>query len=73
MRIVIQRVKSGAVTVDGTAVGSIGSGLVCYVGISRDDTPDDLEHMFVVAALSLGQSCNEADFFVSVWLLGGAS
>ena len=42
---VIQRVKSGRVSVDGKVVGEIEAGLVCYVGISRDDTPDDLEHL----------------------------
>ena len=49
MRIVIHRVKSGRVVVDGKEVGTTGGpGLVCYVGINRDDKPEDLEHMFVV-------------------------
>lgn len=46
MRIVIQRVTKGSVEVDGKEVGSTGPGLVCYVGINRDDTAEDMEHMF---------------------------
>ena len=50
MRIVIQRVTSGRVEVEGKEVGTTGGpGLVCYVGINRDDTQDDLEHMFVLS------------------------
>lgn len=43
MRVVLQRVKSGSVSVDGKIVGQIGKGLVCLVGIARDDTEDDAE------------------------------
>lgn len=47
MRIVIQRVTKSSVEVDGKEVGStMGPGLVCYVGINRDDTAEDMEHMF---------------------------
>jgi D-aminoacyl-tRNA deacylase len=38
MRAVIQRVRRGAVLVDGQAVGQIGAGLVVLVGATRDDT-----------------------------------
>ena len=44
MKIVVQRVTSGKVTVEGEVVGSIGRGLVCYVGINREDTPEDAEY-----------------------------
>lgn len=44
MRIVLQRVKSGKVTVGEEVVGSIGPGIVCYVGVNRDDTPEDAEY-----------------------------
>ncbi|TMW62914.1 hypothetical protein Poli38472_005532 [Pythium oligandrum] len=43
MRVVLQRVTSGSVRVDGEIVGQIGKGLVCLVGIGRDDTEDDAE------------------------------
>lgn len=44
MKIVLQRVTSGRVTVGEEVVGSIGPGLVCYVGVNRDDTPEDAEY-----------------------------
>ncbi|KDO35692.1 D-tyrosyl-tRNA(Tyr) deacylase [Saprolegnia parasitica CBS 223.65] len=43
MKLVIQRVTSGGVKVDGQTVGSISKGVVCLVGIGRDDTEDDAE------------------------------
>ena len=38
MKVIIQRVLSGSVTVEGVSVGSIGPGLVILLGISREDT-----------------------------------
>ncbi|KAJ0412818.1 hypothetical protein ATCC90586_002448 [Pythium insidiosum] len=43
MRVVLQRVTSASVRVDGEVVGQIGKGLVCLVGITRDDTEEDAE------------------------------
>ncbi|OQR84059.1 D-Tyr-tRNA(Tyr) deacylase [Achlya hypogyna] len=43
MKLVIQRVTSGGVKVDGQTVGSISKGVVCLVGIGRDDTEEDAE------------------------------
>ena len=37
MRLVLQRVKEASVTVEGEAVGSIGTGLVVLVGFGADD------------------------------------
>jgi D-tyrosyl-tRNA(Tyr) deacylase len=37
MRVLLQRVKSGKVSVDGRTVASIGPGLVILVGIGRED------------------------------------
>lgn len=45
MRVVVQRVKSGSVTVDGTLVSEIGKGIVCLVGICERDTPADAQWM----------------------------
>jgi D-tyrosyl-tRNA(Tyr) deacylase len=38
MRALIQRVSSASVTVDGTTVGAIGSGLLVLLGVTHDDT-----------------------------------
>ncbi len=45
MRVVIQRVKSSQVTVNGEIVGKIGRGLNLLVGISESDTDAELEWM----------------------------
>jgi D-tyrosyl-tRNA(Tyr) deacylase len=45
MRAVIQRVTSGNVTVDGNITGSIGKGFVVLLGVSENDTPDDVVYM----------------------------
>lgn len=41
MRAVVQRVSSARVEVAGKPVGSIGAGLLAFVGIARDDVDDD--------------------------------
>lgn len=38
MKLVLQRVKHGQVTVDGTVVGKIEHGFVALVGVTHDDT-----------------------------------
>ena len=43
MKLVIQRVKRAAVSVDGGVVGEIGKGLVVFLGISKTDTLDILQ------------------------------
>jgi D-tyrosyl-tRNA(Tyr) deacylase len=40
LRVLIQRVTEGRVTVDGEVVGAIDAGLVLLVGIGDDDTAD---------------------------------
>ncbi len=45
MRAIVQRVKDAVVTVEGRHVGSIDKGLLVYVGVSPDDTGDDVEYM----------------------------
>jgi D-aminoacyl-tRNA deacylase len=40
MRLVLQRVTSASVRVDGEVVGSIGLGLVVLVGVREGDTPE---------------------------------
>lgn len=43
MRIVIQRVKSASVTVDGRLISAIGAGLMVLVGVENEDTEADAE------------------------------
>jgi D-tyrosyl-tRNA(Tyr) deacylase len=45
MRVVLQRVKSSQVSVDGQVVGQIGPGLNLLVGISSQDTEAELDWM----------------------------
>jgi len=43
MRAILQRVKRGAVSVDGQVVGAISAGLVALVGTTHDDGPAQAE------------------------------
>eukprot|EP01138_Halocafeteria_seosinensis_P003801 gb/GECG01003887.1/.p1 GENE.gb/GECG01003887.1/~~gb/GECG01003887.1/.p1 ORF type:complete len:182 (+),score=25.62 gb/GECG01003887.1/:1-546(+) len=42
MRAVVQKVLEGSVIVEGSEVASIGRGLVCLIGIARDDKYEDM-------------------------------
>jgi D-tyrosyl-tRNA(Tyr) deacylase len=43
MRLVLQRVRRGRVTVDGLEVAAIGGGLVILAGVGHGDTPEQAE------------------------------
>ena len=45
MRAVIQRVNRSSVNVDGNVIGEIGPGLCLLIGITHDDSDDDLEYI----------------------------
>lgn len=45
MRAVLQRVTRSKVVVDGEIVGSIGKGLNVLLGISKDDTMEDIPYL----------------------------
>ena len=45
MRIVIQRVKSASVDIDGARQSEIGEGLLVLLGIEDRDTDDDIEYL----------------------------
>ncbi len=43
MRVVVQRVKSACCVVDGAVTGQIGIGLLCFVGIGKNDSAEDVK------------------------------
>ncbi|MCC6614197.1 MAG: D-tyrosyl-tRNA(Tyr) deacylase [Anaerolineae bacterium] len=45
MRVVLQRVTRGSVTVDGQIVGAVERGFVALVGVTHDDTPAQAEFL----------------------------
>ncbi|MDW3219883.1 MAG: D-aminoacyl-tRNA deacylase [Acidimicrobiales bacterium] len=45
MRALVQRVRRASVTVDGDVVGSIGPGVLAFVGVTHDDTPAQAEKL----------------------------
>lgn len=45
MRIVLQRVKSASVSIEGTVVGEIEQGFLLLVGVGPDNTRDDASYL----------------------------
>lgn len=45
MRVVLQRVSEGAVTVEGNEVARIGHGSVILLGVKTGDTPEDVVYL----------------------------
>ncbi len=45
MRTVIQRVSKASVTINGNVVASIGKGLLVLVGITADDSDEDIDYL----------------------------
>ncbi len=45
MRIVLQRVKSARVDVAGQTVGSIGAGVLIFLGVTQTDLPEDAQYL----------------------------
>lgn len=52
MRLLLQRVSQAEVRVEGTIVGSIGPGLLLFLGIHKDDTEKEME-MLIKKTLDL--------------------
>lgn len=54
MRAVIQRVLSASVTVDGERISAIEKGLLCFLGVEKDDTEKDTQYIVnKIAALRI--------------------
>ena len=71
MKALLQRVKSGAVTVDAVEVGRIGPGLVIFLGVGREDNEADADYLAQrVVGLRLFPR-GEAEFDLSVQETGG--
>ena len=45
MKAVIQRVDCAQVSVDGTVIGKIGTGLLVYLGVAKDDEKTDARYL----------------------------
>ncbi|MBN2076677.1 MAG: D-tyrosyl-tRNA(Tyr) deacylase [Dehalococcoidales bacterium] len=45
MKVLLQRVTDASVTVDGEVVGSIGQGLVAFVGVAEGDFETDIDYL----------------------------
>lgn len=45
MRMLVQRVKHASVTIDGRLHSRTGAGLLVFVGVGLEDTPEDAEYL----------------------------
>ena len=45
MRVVIQRVSSASVTIDGTVKSAIGQGLLVLLGVGHEDGEEDIDYL----------------------------
>ena len=45
MRVVLQRVKSASVTVDDQVIGKVGKGYMLLVGLTHDDSIEDIDYI----------------------------
>ncbi len=45
MRLLIQRVKRASVEIEGVVKGAIAQGLLVFVGVTHEDTEEDLEYL----------------------------
>ena len=62
MKALLQRVTSASVTIDGEVVGSIGRGLVVFVGVAEGDGSQDADYL-VQKLVNLRIFADEAERF----------
>ena len=62
MKALLQRVTSASVSIDGEVVGSIGRGLVVFVGVAEGDSPKDADYL-VQKLVNLRIFADEAEKF----------
>jgi len=71
MRAVVQRVHKAGVEVNGAVVGEIGPGLVVFLGVGKEDGPEDNDYMAgKIAGLRIFED-NEGLMNLSVQESGG--
>ena len=66
MKILIQRVKHSKCTIDGKEISKIGQGMLVFVGITNDDTTEDIEWLVNLRIFNdedgvMNKSCLEID------------
>lgn len=72
MRLVIQRVRSARVTVDGRVTGEISHGALVLVAVAVDDTPADILHLARKTALLRIFADDEGRMNNDISVAGGA-
>ena len=72
MKLVVQRVKQASVSVDGTCISKIESGLLVLVGVSHSDTPFDAQYLANKTAKLRIFEDDEGKMNRSVFDVGGA-
>lgn len=72
MRVVLQRVTSARVSVEGEVVGRIGHGLVAFVGVTDGDSPDDAATLGKKTSALRLFADEDRPFHLSVRDIGGA-
>lgn len=73
MRAVIQRVVSASVVIDGAEHDAIGPGLLILLGITEEDTPDDIDYLVQKICMMRIFSDVEGKMNLSVRDTGGSS
>ena len=72
MRLLVQRVSEARVVVHFSTVGSIGAGLLVFIGISREDTQADADYLLdKLAGLRIFQD-SDGKMNLNVQQVGGA-